>query len=349
MKRCLFVVLSISLLACATLSFSQIQITQSSYIHAGQEFGFHSAENEQTVNLGSSGANQTWDFTGFTLDIEGSFAAVLPAATPYAGTFPTANLCCYTTTEGVEEASYSYQRVASDGAYYLGMVISGAEIVTDLEGEVRQTPFPLTYSSPNWTYVSSYTIEIMPGIEISVIDSVINDVDAWGTVNTPYGSYQSLRYFEHRWETSIIPPLPPNTTETVGYVWLTEQGAGAVSITGSAGVVSPNFTEGHVAMISSTVNADPPRGPIAENFSVGQNYPNPFNPTTSLPITLNQTASLEIKIYNELGELVSSETQTFGPGSHTIGFDGSAWASGSYFAQVKNGSQQVTKKMQLVK
>lgn len=116
-------------------------------------------------------------------------------------------------------------------------------------------------------------------------------------------------------------------------------------------MTDPNFTEGLVTLtrLGTVDTPELPRGPVAESFTVGQNYPNPFNPTTSLPITLQQAGNVEITIYNELGEVVSSETRTFGPGNHTVGFDGSAWASGNYFASVKAGDQLQTKRMTLVK
>ncbi|MFH1734296.1 MAG: T9SS type A sorting domain-containing protein, partial [bacterium] len=59
--------------------------------------------------------------------------------------------------------------------------------------------------------------------------------------------------------------------------------------------------------------------------------------------------NVEVTIYNELGAVVSYEQYSFGPGNHTIAFDGNAWASGNYFAQVKAGEQLQTKRMTLLK
>jgi photosystem II stability/assembly factor-like uncharacterized protein len=88
---------------------------------------------------------------------------------------------------------------------------------------------------------------------------------------------------------------------------------------------------------------------IPDKYSIGQNYPNPFNPTTSLLVSLQQAGKVELTIYNQLGKVVSHEAFEFGPGTHAVSIDGSGWASGSYFANVKAGDVSQTKRMTLLK
>jgi hypothetical protein len=67
-------------------------------------------------------------------------------------------------------------------------------------------------------------------------------------------------------------------------------------------------------------------------FALGQNYPNPFNPTTTIPLTLNQTAFVNIKVYSLLGqEIATLVNGRKDAGRYAIAFDASRLPSGVYF------------------
>ncbi len=355
MKRVLSLVLLISLFVFATASNAQFTLTQANVPAFGTIHSFYSTQEGITVNVGPSGANQTWTVSQVDAPHTGTNAVVQPNTTPFAGDFPTATHAYHSMDEEGVGNGYSFTRITADGAYALGMASGpeGAEIVIVFDDGSMDMPFPTAFGT-QWTSVGTYTIDPFPGMSMTISDSTTHHVDGYGTINTQFGSFNALRLVSHSFiitETTIT-GLPPTTVETTSYYyeWITQSGVPAVTMWSEPDETNPNFTIGGITFaIAGGEATEPVRGPVADNFSVGQNYPNPFNPTTSLPITLNQTASLEITIYNELGEVVSSETRNFGPGNHTVDFDGSAWASGSYFAQVKNGSQQFTKRMQLVK
>jgi hypothetical protein len=150
----------------------------------------------------------------------------------------------------------------------------------------------------------------------------------------------------------IIQDTPPYTDTTAfwNYYWLREDGIPAVHMRYYFSESDSSFTSGYVYLFHSITEAiASPRSPVAESFIVGQNYPNPFNPTTTLPITLTKAGKVKITIYNNLGEVVTQEEHEFGPGEHSVPFDGSQWASGNYFAQVRTSEQIQSKRMTLVK
>lgn len=65
-------------------------------------------------------------------------------------------------------------------------------------------------------------------------------------------------------------------------------------------------------------------------------YPNPFNPTTSLKFTLKESAMVNIQVYDIMGRLVQTLTNTqWQSGVHTVSFDASKLASGLYFARTQ--------------
>lgn len=85
-------------------------------------------------------------------------------------------------------------------------------------------------------------------------------------------------------------------------------------------------------------------------FELSQNYPNPFNPSTAIEYVVPARSSVDIQVYNVLGQriatLVSGEHTA---GVHRVTFDASRYSSGLYFYTLRSGSTLLTKKMMLIK
>jgi hypothetical protein len=99
------------------------------------------------------------------------------------------------------------------------------------------------------------------------------------------------------------------------------------------------------------VNIDHSDISVPAQFSLMQNYPNPFNPTTTLEFTLSNSGRSTLKIYNALGQEMKTlfdEEATAG-NVYRISFNASGLPSGIYFAKLVQGSNQMIKKMILVK
>lgn len=91
-------------------------------------------------------------------------------------------------------------------------------------------------------------------------------------------------------------------------------------------------------------------GNIPKNYSI-YNYPNPFNPTTDIKFSLPKDEIVTIKVYNLLGEevttLVNNAYKT--AGNYSVKFNGSNLASGVYFYTIEAGTYMAAKKMVLIK
>ncbi len=92
------------------------------------------------------------------------------------------------------------------------------------------------------------------------------------------------------------------------------------------------------------------------NFILYQNYPNPFNPKTIISYELQVTSSIQLKIYNSIGEEIQSlVSQRQKAGEYKIEFDGSGLNSGVYFYKLdvsdgkSNSIFNLTRKMLLIK
>jgi pimeloyl-ACP methyl ester carboxylesterase len=89
---------------------------------------------------------------------------------------------------------------------------------------------------------------------------------------------------------------------------------------------------------------------LPEEYRLLQNYPNPFNPTTNISFHLPSRTLVSLKIYDVLGRevavLASAEMEA---GDHSVIWDASRMASGTYFYRLQSGSFIETKKLLLLK
>jgi len=101
---------------------------------------------------------------------------------------------------------------------------------------------------------------------------------------------------------------------------------------------------------------------VAENinkplsFSLSQNFPNPFNPTTTINYKIAAPGFVSLKIFNTLGQEVKTLVNEFkNPGSYNVEWSitnshlSSGYASGVYFYQLVQGSNNIIKKMILMR
>lgn len=89
---------------------------------------------------------------------------------------------------------------------------------------------------------------------------------------------------------------------------------------------------------------------IPQKFRLYQNYPNPFNPTTTIQFALEIPGTVELKIFDIQGRLVTNlVNEKMTSGTHEVNFDGSRYASGIYYYQLKMNNTVLTRRMTLVK
>ncbi|MBX7151985.1 cadherin-like domain-containing protein [bacterium] len=94
---------------------------------------------------------------------------------------------------------------------------------------------------------------------------------------------------------------------------------------------------------------------VPSAFSLNQNYPNPFNPTTTIVYDLAKDETVELSVYNMLGQKVKTLTNGFQlAGQYRVLWDGTnlngqSAASGVYFYRIKSSSFVKTKKMLLIR
>jgi len=92
-----------------------------------------------------------------------------------------------------------------------------------------------------------------------------------------------------------------------------------------------------------------PTSPFA--VSLDQNYPNPFNPTTMISFSIAHSQLVTLKVYNILGQEVSTllDNKFEEAGLHEFSFDASLLTSGMYIYRLTTGTISVSKTMMFIK
>lgn len=87
-----------------------------------------------------------------------------------------------------------------------------------------------------------------------------------------------------------------------------------------------------------------------EGFELSQNFPNPFNPSTQINFSLPATSDVTLEVYNILGQRVATlASGLYSAGLHTVSFDASTMASGTYLYRMDAGEFVQVRKMMLIK
>ena len=116
------------------------------------------------------------------------------------------------------------------------------------------------------------------------------------------------------------------------------------------GVIQKTFTSLEGEPTIEAANADGAQSALAATFELKQNYPNPFNPTTQISFELKEAGNVMLRVYDLTGREVARLVD--GPqsaGSHTVTFDGTGLASGTYLYNLGVDGIQQSRTMVLVK
>jgi hypothetical protein len=330
-------------------AFGQITIhnTDFSPVGGGYTMGW-CGDTTATISAGGSGPGQTWNYGDFPWSDIFQYTFISPANAPNGADFPNATRVMY--VQSSDTASWDYESITPTAYSLLGAGFGDS--VTNYMVADLIMPLPMSYPA-SWNSMRRFQMHYADTVLAISSDSAVCSADAWGTLTTPYGTWQTIRNFSHHYMTVTVTigdmTVPIVSYQYLNYTWVDQHGNPVMAMTSTTNNVSPNFTHGYVTMAGVPLAADPVRGPVAQSFAVGQNYPNPFNPTTEIPVTLSKDARVTLDVYDELGQQVAHEEQFLPAGEHQFMVDGSRWATGLYFARVKAGGEQQVVKMNLLK
>jgi len=92
------------------------------------------------------------------------------------------------------------------------------------------------------------------------------------------------------------------------------------------------------------------KGASILQYILDQNYPNPFNPSTTIKFPITENSTVELTVYNQLGEFIQTlVNEEISAGNYEITFNVQNLSSGVYFYQIKANDFVSTKKLVLLK
>jgi len=190
-------------------SLAQITFTFQDIGNAGTKVEYKNFQG--TVPLGNTGADQTWDYSNQNvLPITDTAEFMSPGATPYAPSFPQANIA-------IDEGGLlSYYRKANNGFFLEGIAVDVGGIINTtpvfrLSPSMRIIQFPSSFGSSfnlnsssrfTFRYDTVVTVSILGAPVTVTVDSVRivatfsgnSAMNGWGTLILPPGiSYGALR------------------------------------------------------------------------------------------------------------------------------------------------------------
>lgn len=223
MKRMFFVLL----IMCPLISLmAQISIDRSELPDSIGMTWFDESDSNVTVNVGTTGGPQTWNFTFSLSDPKTDVTTIIePSTAPSYSLFPDANVVMFTHEyANPDDSMYIFHQLTTSIWRWLGTDIRvyGASFITTCDtGEIS---LPIDYLD-TFRLVSFDTINMGANMYIAKKNIINGLVDAYGTLTIPEGSYPVLRiqaidtcYFEiHTPDTTMY-----DTSYSLSYEWMTE-------------------------------------------------------------------------------------------------------------------------------
>ena len=261
-----------------------------------------------TVDLGSTGGGQTWDFTTQPMGEDSNLTIIVSvSSTPFADSFPTANVAYETPVDN--DTIIYYSELASNFVLGLGYaVISDSSHVICFD-PADSVSLPISYGD-NRHYNFAFEVEPTPGVVVKSETYGYSEIDAYGTVTIPYGTFPCLRecMYDTFAMTTFIGGIPMfgDTVYHINYRFLTEDYGNVTNIRSNEEETNPNYTDA-----SSIYRLIDFSTGIKEEFDRFQehsllHFPNPFTDYVTIQYSLSEESNVDLRVYDVNGRLLNT-------------------------------------------
>jgi hypothetical protein len=328
----------------ATYSFAQT-IDQSDLPFAG--LGWTSGvDTNYNAPVTPGGSGQSWDYSGLQYDYVDTSGFGVAAGTPYASTFPTANLAAQDQTTG----DWTYFTSNSTGFYVNGFVSAMTPFI--ISPPQMYVPVPFSYGN-TVTNISRVEIDtVFGGFAAKIILNFHADFegDGSGSLITPTATYPStLRIKETLLETDSFlidylgngsyTLISAQQSQSTLYRWYTHGGTANYILGLTADSLGTTATQSDYLMQWAVLGTNDLKPSIGLKV-----YP---DPSTEYVIISNGNSPIEsLEIYNILGEkIIFSERNT--NATSEVKLDVSDWTPGIYTYTLMTGSTAIQGKFSI--
>ena len=264
--------------------------------------------NDVTVDLGAQGGPQTWFFTSQPMGTDSTILRVVPvASTPYADSFPNANLVYRGCDAG--DTAYQYYDLAPAYMCMLGLGLAGSETTAVFcYDPADSVPLPVNYGD-SVHYFYSYYIDLGMGPLYDCYFDMhgFRVCDAYGTITIPYNTYPCLRICsfdtcDFAIDSSGVNIFFQRTTH-IRYEFPTENYGSVVCVSSYAEETNPNFTDAQILERITDFSQGIEESTVEPNIALSHG-PNPFSEKVSITYSLSGMSHVILKIYDKSGRLV---------------------------------------------
>lgn len=349
--------LLLSILVLSSQLIAQITIN-SSDLASADDTVLVGISNQTTLDYTTTGANQTWDFSTLTRDTSriDTFYNVSSASALYQLSFnnfltPNYQADYYNkllnnnlpsvpggTVSLNNPVFFTKNSASSSEIVGMGVEVNGVEVPVKADTVDVIYQYPMNYND-NWTSRSYLYMDMNPTFNAIFIRHQLRQstVDGWGTITTPFGTYDVLRVksiitytdsvyidlgFGAQW-------LPVPTPQDIEYTWWSN--GNKIPL---LKVVEQNGSPSTIEFRGVTNYASIATQNKTNTFEI---YPNPAN--NVLTVNLNNYKNAQIQVIDITGKIVltTNTTQT------KNALDVANLTKGVYFIKIISNNQSTTK------
>lgn len=340
---------------------AQITISNADMPKSGDTIRTSYAYSISGEDLTATGANHIWDYSALVAVAQNLEKYEAPDKTPY-GLFKYigASYGQYVFTPdslpiigmSPQDLYNFYKNSAADYRQIgIGMTLSGLAAPIPYSAQDVVYKFPLQYGDMDSSN-SKYAIPIPGMAYYGQNKKRVNEVDGWGTLNTPFGTFQTIRVKSTLYISDTI------NLDTLGigmaidrpvsyeYKWLSAaEGIPVLQVNANGSTGVPIAT--YVQYQDSMRGGIPQVGINESNFNEKEYkvYPNPSEGDFSIEYSLNYPAYVSLDVYDLLGKKVYSQYQgTQKAGEHLYKVN-QAMPSSVYFIKLSVNDQSFVKRL----
>jgi hypothetical protein len=323
----------------STASIAQT-IVQSDLPFAG--LGWTSGvDSNYSAAITPGGTGQSWDYSGLQTDYVDTSGFGNAAGTPFAGSFPSANLAALDQSTG----DWTYFTNSSTGFYVNGFVTGSVPFV--ISPAQLYVPVPFSYGNTQ-TNISRVQLDTTFGIYPARI--IINfhadfTADGSGSLITPTTTYPStLRVKETLLETDSLMIdytmtgnyilFSAQQHQTTNYRWYTHGNTANYILGIDADSLGATATRSDFIMQWAMLGTND----LTKSYQL-KVYPDPA--TDYVTISTGTTSIESMEVYNIVGEKIQLAAGNISFGKPDLKFDVSDWKAGIYFYSVHTHSSTI--------
>ncbi|MDD3742840.1 MAG: T9SS type A sorting domain-containing protein [Lentimicrobiaceae bacterium] len=270
-----FLLFAIFCFSLSASSFAQITVTRADMPAVGDTIRVSSAMFTM-MDPSLTGENYQWNFSDLNAMSQRVVSYISPTSTPffYQIVFNPATANLATPIDQLDfltqmQMTNAYEFYKASETNYVrpgyAVTITGIPVPMKFDQPELLYSFPLSYSSPKDSSISNYSITF-PGLgHFSIERSRVNEVDGWGEITTPLGTFDVLRIKStiHESDSLYVDSLQMGTPiirDVVEYQWIANNmGIPVLTISIEQGMQTITYPDKIENLINMVVDLGPDR------------------------------------------------------------------------------------------